>query len=98
MAYGYAHKTMRQTKSTSHFPFTVLLFVAQQPCQQWEETQMEAHVSSPSPSSETLMNPAPHLDAATARCGAQPPRAMMMTANGVSVLTKVRGHGPVLSV
>lgn len=46
-------------------------------------------MSSPLPFWETPMSPAPHLDAAMARCGALPPRAMMMTANGASVLTKV---------
>jgi len=51
--------------------------------------QRGAPVSFPSPSSETAMTPALPQDAAMARCGAVPPRAMMMTANGVSVLTKV---------
>ena len=50
---------------------------------------MEAPVSSPSPSWETPMNPAPHLDAAMARCGVLLQGATMMTAYGVSVLTKV---------
>lgn len=60
-----------------------------QPCQQWEEIQREAPVFSPSPSWETPMRPAPPLDAAMERCGAVPQRATMMTANGVSVPTKV---------
>ena len=63
-------------------------FVLKLPCQQWEEMQREAPVSSPSPSWETPMNPAPHQGAAMARCGVLPPRAMMMTVNGVSVQTK----------
>lgn len=51
---------------------------------------MEAPVPSLSPSWETLMNLAPPLDAAMAKCGALPPRVTMMTANGVSVLIKVK--------
>lgn len=51
---------------------------------------MEAPVPSLSPSWETLMNLAPPLDAAMAKCGAVPPRVTMMTANGASVLIKVK--------
>lgn len=85
--FGIVNEFIRQWRELSslHISFCCSL----QPCQQWEETQREAPVSSPSPSWETPMSPAPHLDAAMARCGALPPRAMMMTANGVSVLTKV---------
>lgn len=76
---------------TFHFSFTSVLpsCCLPQPCQRWEETQREAPVSSPSPFWETLTSPAPHRDAAMARCGAPPARATMTTANGVSVLTKV---------
>lgn len=50
---------------------------------------MGARASSHLPSWETPTTLAPHLDEVTAKCGALPPRAMMMTANGASVPTKV---------
>lgn len=63
--------------------------VSHQPCRQWEETQRGARASFPSLSWETPTTPAPHLDAAMARCGVPPPRATMTTANGASVPIKV---------
>lgn len=72
-----------------HVTSSVHLCCSLQPCRLWEEIQREAPVSSPSPSWGTPTRPVPHLDAAMARCGALAPRAMTMTANGVSVQTKV---------
>lgn len=90
LAYKWVHQAVKWTNFTTHFTVIVSPFVASiQPCQQLEEMQRGAHASSHSPSWETPMSPAPVLDAAMARCGAPLPRAMMMTANGASVLTKV---------
>lgn len=50
---------------------------------------MEARAPFPSPSLETPTTPALRPDAAMARCGALPPRATTMTANGASVPIKV---------
>lgn len=60
-----------------------------QPCQRLEEIQKVHPVSSPINFWATLMTPAPRRDAAMGRCGVPSPKALMTTASGAFVLTKV---------
>lgn len=88
---------LRSGSSDSAVPGRILWSCCRshQRCPPWEETQRGARASFPSLSWETPTTPAPRPGAATARCGALPPRAMMTTANGASVPIKVRpvcGH------
>lgn len=81
-----------ETLFSSSLPSHVTLnpfVISHQPCRQWEETQRGARASFPSLSWETPTTPAPHLDAAMARCGVPLARATMTTANGASVPIKV---------
>lgn len=60
-----------------------------QPCQQWVGTLKEVHVPSLLHFWATPTSRAPRPDEVMARCGAPPPRAMMMTANGAFARIKV---------
>lgn len=60
-----------------------------QPCQRSEEIRKVHPASSPLNFWAALMTPAPHQDAVMGRCGVLSPKALMTTASGASVLTKV---------